>query len=97
MDVGLESSTPSFLLRPEIAISSWYGQAISSSFAASRFRALIVVERRRAALFVLTVGVSRLPTPLLRQWLLPHPVTWRGFDCLVALAAIDAPPALFYS
>ena len=59
--------------------------------------ALIVVERRLVALFVLMVGVSRLPTPLLRQWLLPHPVTWRGCDCLVALAAIDAPPALFYS
>ena len=65
MDVGLESSTPSFLLRPEIAISSWYGQAISSSFAASRFRALIVVERRLVALLVLLVVVSRLTTPLL--------------------------------
>ena len=38
-----------FWLRSAIAISSWYGQAISGSFAASRFTALIVVERRLVA------------------------------------------------
>ena len=75
-----------FWLRSAIAISSWYGQAISSSFAASRFTALIVVERRLVVLLFLMVGVFRLPTPLLWQWLMPHPVTWRGCDCLAALA-----------
>ena len=65
MAVGYVLSTPLFLLRPEIAISSWYGQAISGSFAASRFTALIVVERRLVALLVLMFVVSRLTTPLL--------------------------------
>ena len=76
----------SFWLRSEIAISSWYGQAVSGSFTASRFTALIVVERRRVALLFLMVVVSRLTTPLLWQWLMIHPVLWRGCACLVALA-----------
>ena len=42
--------------------------------------------RHLIALLFLVVVVSRLTTPLFRQWLTIHPVLWRGCDCLVALA-----------
>ena len=51
--------------------------------------ALSGAHRGRAApgrLLFLMVGVFRLPTPLLRQWLMLHSVLWRGCEFLVALA-----------
>ena len=67
------------------------------SFAASRFTALIVVERRLVALLFLMVVVFRLTTPLLRQRLMLYPRPLAGLRLSGGSGYPDAPPAFFPS
>ena len=65
-----------------------------SNLGHSRFLALIVVERRLVALLFLMVGVFRLTTPLLRQWLVTHLRPLAGLQSSGGFGYLDAPPAL---
>ena len=53
-----------------------------------------MVERRLVALLFLMVGVFRLTTPLLRQWLMIHPRPLAGLRLSGGFGYLDAPPAL---
>ena len=64
-----------------------------SNLGHSRFRALIVVERRLVALLFLVVGAFRLTTPLLRQWLMIHLRPSAGLRWYGGFGYLDAPPA----
>ena len=62
----------------------------------SALLALIVVERRLVALLFLMVGVFRLTTPLLRQWLMIHPRPSAGLRLSGGFGYPNAPSALFH-
>ena len=53
-----------------------------------------MVERRLVALLFLMVGVFRLPTPLLWQWLMIHPRPSAGLRLSGGSGYLNAPPAL---